>query len=44
MNVCNELFAFSFEVPEEVFMVIELTENALESVEGVVQYSSAFAE
>ncbi|ATI53713.1 GNAT family N-acetyltransferase [Bacillus tropicus] len=33
-----------FEVPEEVFMVIELTENALESVEGVVQYSSAFAE
>ena len=33
-----------FEVPEEVFMVMELTENALESVEGVVQYSSAFAE
>lgn len=33
-----------FEVSEEVFMVMELTENALESVEGVVQYSSAFAE
>ncbi|ABY44371.1 MULTISPECIES: GNAT family N-acetyltransferase [Bacillus] len=33
-----------FEVPEEVFMVMELTENALEGVEGVVQYSSAFAE
>ncbi|MED2040006.1 N-acetyltransferase [Bacillus wiedmannii] len=33
-----------FEVPEEVFMVVELRENALEGVEGVVQYSSAFAE
>ncbi|AIW84109.1 acetyltransferase, GNAT family [Bacillus mycoides] len=33
-----------FEVPEEVFMVMELTENSLEGVEGVVQYSSAFAE
>ncbi|WP_241138535.1 GNAT family N-acetyltransferase [Bacillus mycoides] len=33
-----------FEVPEEVFMVMELTGNALEGVEGVVQYSSAFAE
>ena len=33
-----------FEVPDEVFMVKELTENALEGVEGVVQYSSAFAE
>ncbi|WP_002146431.1 GNAT family N-acetyltransferase [Bacillus cereus] len=33
-----------FEVPEEVFMVMELTENALEGVEGIVQYSSAFAE
>ncbi|MDI6677667.1 N-acetyltransferase [Bacillus wiedmannii] len=33
-----------FEVPEEVFMVMELRENALEGVEGVVQYSSAFAE
>ncbi|WP_454015530.1 GNAT family N-acetyltransferase [Bacillus sp. Marseille-Q7846] len=34
----------TFEVPEEVFMVVELRGNALESVEGVVQYSSAFAE
>ncbi|MED0992146.1 N-acetyltransferase [Bacillus nitratireducens] len=33
-----------FEVPDEVFMVMELRENALEGVEGVVQYSSAFAE
>ncbi|MEK4865977.1 N-acetyltransferase [Bacillus sp. FSL E2-8895] len=33
-----------FEVPEEVFMVMELTENALEGVEGIVQYSSAFTE
>ncbi|GAB6615521.1 MULTISPECIES: GNAT family N-acetyltransferase [Bacillus] len=33
-----------FEVPEEVFMVVELRENALEGVEGIVQYSSAFAE
>ncbi|MCU5003362.1 N-acetyltransferase [Bacillus tropicus] len=33
-----------FEVLEEVFMVMELTENALEGVKGVVQYSSAFAE
>ncbi|MEK4410468.1 N-acetyltransferase [Bacillus sp. FSL L8-0642] len=33
-----------FEVPEEVFMVMELRESALEGVEGVVQYSSAFAE
>ncbi|MGY2614353.1 GNAT family N-acetyltransferase [Bacillus pretiosus] len=33
-----------FEVPDEVFMVIELSENALQGVEGVVQYSSAFAE
>ncbi|MFK4377456.1 putative N-acetyltransferase YhbS [Bacillus sp. RC218] len=33
-----------FEVPEEVFMVMELTENALEGVDGIVQYSSAFAE
>ncbi|MGN4445062.1 GNAT family N-acetyltransferase [Bacillus cereus group sp. MYBK79-1] len=33
-----------FEVPEEVFMVVELRENALEGVEGVVQYSSAFSE
>ena len=33
-----------FEVPDEVFMAMELRENALESVEGIVQYSSAFAE
>lgn len=33
-----------FEVPDEVFMVMELTENSLEGVEGIVQYSSAFAE
>ena len=33
-----------FEVPDEVFMVMELSENALQGVEGVVQYSSAFAE
>ncbi|MFP3413816.1 N-acetyltransferase [Bacillus sp. SIMBA_074] len=31
-----------FEVPDEVFMAMELRENALEGVEGVVQYSSAF--
>ncbi|PEI79928.1 GNAT family N-acetyltransferase [Bacillus wiedmannii] len=33
-----------FEVPDEVFMVIELSEKALQGVEGIVQYSSAFAE
>ncbi|ETT79283.1 GNAT family N-acetyltransferase [Bacillus mycoides] len=33
-----------FEVPDEVFMVIELGENALQGVEGIVQYSSAFTE
>ncbi|MEK4469600.1 MULTISPECIES: GNAT family N-acetyltransferase [Bacillus] len=33
-----------FEVPDEVFMVIELGENALQGVDGIVQYSSAFAE
>ncbi|MDM5194499.1 N-acetyltransferase [Bacillus hominis] len=33
-----------FEVPDEVFMVIELSENALQGVEGVVRYSDAFAE
>ncbi|PGL42534.1 GNAT family N-acetyltransferase [Bacillus cereus] len=32
------------EVPDEVFMVMELRENALQGVEGIVQYSSAFAE
>ncbi|OOR22496.1 GNAT family N-acetyltransferase [Bacillus cereus] len=33
-----------FEVPDEVFMVMELREDALQGVEGVVQYSSAFSE
>ncbi|MBJ8008581.1 MULTISPECIES: GNAT family N-acetyltransferase [Bacillus cereus group] len=33
-----------FEVPDEVFMVMELRENDLQGVEGVVQYSSAFSE
>lgn len=33
-----------FEVQDEVFMVMELRENALQGVEGVVQYSSAFSE
>ncbi|MCW9132607.1 N-acetyltransferase [Bacillus paramycoides] len=32
-----------FEVPDEVFMVMELREDALEGVEGVVQYSEAFS-
>lgn len=31
-----------FEVPDEVFMVLELTENALEHTQGIVQYSKAF--
>ena len=33
-----------FEVPDEAFMAVELSENALQGIEGVVQYSSAFAE
>ncbi|MGE6398321.1 GNAT family N-acetyltransferase [Bacillus cereus] len=33
-----------FEVPDEVFMVMELRENALQGVEGVVQYSESFSE
>ncbi|CEH30793.1 GCN5 family acetyltransferase [Aneurinibacillus migulanus] len=33
-----------FEVPDEVFMALELTENSLESVQGVVYYSKAFSE
>ncbi|MGD6846551.1 GNAT family N-acetyltransferase [Rossellomorea aquimaris] len=33
-----------FEVPDEVFMAMELTEHSLENVEGVVQYSKAFSE
>ncbi|MED1408258.1 MULTISPECIES: GNAT family N-acetyltransferase [Bacillus] len=32
-----------FEVPDEVFMAMELRENALQGVEGVVQYSEAFS-
>ncbi|MGF9906338.1 GNAT family N-acetyltransferase [Brevibacillus porteri] len=31
-----------FEVPDEVFMALELQENALANVSGVVEYSSAF--
>ncbi|MEH7346684.1 N-acetyltransferase [Bacillus sp. JJ1532] len=31
-----------FEVREEVFMVLELKENALNNVSGVVKYSNAF--
>lgn len=33
-----------FEVPDEVFMAIELTERSLEHIEGVVHYSEAFSE
>ncbi|MFS0575038.1 N-acetyltransferase [Sporosarcina sp. 179-K 3D1 HS] len=33
-----------FEVPDEVFMALELIENALENVQGVVHYSKAFSE
>ncbi|KAA0760506.1 GNAT family N-acetyltransferase [Bacillus sp. SH5-2] len=33
-----------FEVPDEVFMAMEIRENALEGVGGIVQYSSAFSE
>ncbi|ATP42141.1 GNAT family N-acetyltransferase [Solibacillus sp. R5-41] len=33
-----------FDVPDEVFMAIELTEKCLESVRGIVQYSEAFSE
>ncbi|MDZ5473070.1 N-acetyltransferase [Bacillus sp. 31A1R] len=32
-----------FKVPDEVFMIMELRENALEGVSGVVEYSSAFS-
>ncbi|MEH7225270.1 N-acetyltransferase [Bacillus sp. JJ1566] len=31
-----------FEVPNEVFMALELVEGSLENVQGVVQYSEAF--
>ncbi|QUG84940.1 GNAT family N-acetyltransferase [Bacillus nitratireducens] len=43
-KACDWNIKAPFEVPDEVFMVMELRENALEGVEGVVQYSSAFAE
>ena len=33
-----------FEVPDEAFMAIELTEDALKEVSGVVEYSSVFFE
>ncbi|WP_144699673.1 GNAT family N-acetyltransferase [Fictibacillus phosphorivorans] len=32
-----------FDVPDEVFMALELTENSLADVTGVVQYSEAFS-
>jgi len=32
-----------FEVPDEAFMALELTENALADVRGIVRYSEAFA-
>lgn len=31
-----------FEVPDDVFMALELTPNSLEKVQGVVHYSKAF--
>ncbi|WP_147803856.1 GNAT family N-acetyltransferase [Alkalicoccus halolimnae] len=33
-----------FDVPEEVFMALELTEHALGNAQGTVHYSSAFSE
>lgn len=33
-----------FEVPDEAFMALELTEHALTDVKGIVRYSEAFAE
>lgn len=33
-----------FDVPDEVFMALELTENYLKNVQGVVHYSNAFSE
>ncbi|PED06194.1 GNAT family N-acetyltransferase [Bacillus pseudomycoides] len=38
-NICAP-----FEVPDEVFMAMELTENALQNLQGIVQYSEAFSE
>ncbi|MBJ8029363.1 hypothetical protein JDS96_15925 [Bacillus cereus group sp. N21] len=29
---------------DEVFMAMELTENALQNIQGIVQYSEAFSE
>ncbi|KIN51970.1 hypothetical protein B4146_2298 [Bacillus subtilis] len=33
-----------FEVPDEVFMALELADNSLEDVQGIVNYSKAFFE
>ncbi|MGG0793619.1 N-acetyltransferase [Brevibacillus laterosporus] len=33
-----------FEVPDEVFMALELTDNSLENVQGFVHYSKVFLE
>lgn len=33
-----------FEVPDEVFMAMELTDHVLRDIQGVVQYSKAFSE
>ncbi|MDX8362739.1 MULTISPECIES: N-acetyltransferase [Bacillaceae] len=33
-----------FEVPDEVYMALEITENSLENVQGIVYYSSAFSD
>lgn len=33
-----------FEVPDEAFMVLELKENGLKNVSGIVEYSNAFFE
>lgn len=33
-----------FEVPDDVFMALELTDHSLEKVQGVVHYSKAFLE
>ena len=33
-----------FEVPDEAFMVLELSENALNKVSGLVEYPSVFFE
>jgi len=33
-----------FEVPDEAFMAIELGENTLDKVSGVVEYPSVFFE